>query len=110
MHWERENCAQIALLNDNGRSLFQDGDCVYCPGASLYYGGHVFSPSEYPQIFRHCKQKNNEKNPKDINKVKQETWKFQKNQVFQLLHETRKTFQVQNIELMYFSFNNIYDI
>ena len=32
------------------------------------------------------------------------------NQVFQLLHETRKTFQVQSIELMYFSFNNTYDI
>ena len=40
----------------------------------------------------------------------QEMWKFHKNQVFQLLHETRKTFQVQSIELMYFSFNNIYDI
>ena len=33
-----------------------------------------------------------------------------KKQVFQLLHNTRKTFQVQSIELMYFSFNNIYDI
>ena len=37
-------------------------------------------------------------------------WKFLENQVFQLLHETRKTFQVQSIELMYFSFNNISDI
>ena len=35
---------------------------------------------------------------------------FHENQVFQLLHETRKTLQVQNIELMYFSFNNSYDI
>ena len=43
-------------------------------------------------------------------KVKHKTWKFQENQVFQLLHETRKIFQVQSTELMYFSFNNIYDI
>ena len=35
---------------------------------------------------------------------KQETWKFHENQVFQLLHETRKTIQVQSIELIYFSF------
>ena len=41
-------------------------------------------------------------------KYKQETWKFFENQVFQLLHETRKTFQVHSTELMYFSLNNIY--
>ena len=48
-------------MNDSGRLLFQDGDCVYYPGASLYYGGHRFSPSEYHQIFRHCIQEYNEK-------------------------------------------------
>ena len=41
--------------------------------------------------------------------LKQETWKFHENHVFQLLHETRKTFQVQSIELMYFSFNDFLD-
>ena len=47
---------------------------------------------------------------KNKTKKKQETWKFHEYQVLQLLHETRKTFQGQSIELMYFSFNNINDI
>ena len=35
----------------------------------------------------------------------QEKWKFHEIQVFQQLHETRKTFKVQIILLMYFCFN-----
>ena len=62
-----------------------------------------------PQITTFC-QKSRQQNLSPQKFQQQEMWKFHENQVFQQLHEARKTFQEQIILLMYLCFNDFYGI